>query len=89
MANNIQALLTDAIHSLVSEGKEPTTALIKARLAQPVPMPVILSALQSWKRTKKVPGYTQVTAQSTLEDRVAELEAQVRQLTERLNALGE
>ncbi|WP_087023539.1 hypothetical protein [Thaumasiovibrio subtropicus] len=88
MANDIQTLLENAIQSLINDGKEPTTALIKSRLSQPVPMPVIISALQSWKRTKKVPGYTQIQPEQTLEQRVAALEEQVKNLTEQLNQLA-
>ncbi|WP_413113756.1 hypothetical protein [Thaumasiovibrio sp. DFM-14] len=87
MANEIQRQLEMAIQSLVQEGKEPTTALVRARLTQSIPMPVILSALQSWKRTKTVPGYTQVKEEITLEKRVEMLEKQVKLLTEKLNAL--
>ncbi len=89
MANEIQALLETAILSLVEEGKEPSTALIKSRLTQPVPMPVIISALQSWKRTRKVPGYTQVKPQENTEQRVAQLEARTQSLEAQVKALTE
>lgn len=42
-------------NKLKAEGKEPTTALIKARLAQPAALPAIISALQAWKAAPDLP----------------------------------
>lgn len=53
MTSAISQDLQQAIQSLVSEGKQPSVALMKARLAQNVPMPIIIQALQSWKKNAK------------------------------------
>lgn len=34
---------------LAAEGKQPSVALIKARLPAPCPMPVVIQALQRWR----------------------------------------
>ena len=34
---------------LATEGKQPSVALIKARLPAPCPMPVVIQALQRWR----------------------------------------
>lgn len=38
--------LTDVINALKQEGRKPTLALVKARLRSPVPLPLIIKALQ-------------------------------------------
>ncbi|KXF81020.1 hypothetical protein [Enterovibrio coralii] len=87
MSTDFTPLLENAISSLVNDGKEPTVALIKGRLTSPVPMPIIISALQRWKKSGTVPKVEKVEAQKDSETRIAELEQQVKALTERLNAL--
>lgn len=50
MQTDYTAMLEQAIHSLIADGKEPSVALIKSRLTGAVPMPLIISALQRWKK---------------------------------------
>ncbi len=45
----MNAAVFDAIKVLLDEGKTPTVALTKSRLAQPVPMPVIIAAVSQYK----------------------------------------
>ncbi|MDC0610442.1 hypothetical protein OAP63_06880 [Vibrio sp.] len=80
--------LESIINQLVSEGKEPTTALIKARLATPAPIPAIISALKIWKSSNRVPK-VEVNRSSgpSTEQRIAGLESQVSELLARVNQL--
>ncbi len=76
------------IAQLVEEGKEPSVALVKARLSQPVPMPAIISTIKSWKTSKRVPK-VEVTAAASLsaEQRIEQLEQQVAALLQRVARL--
>lgn len=87
MTSAISQDLQQAIQSLVSEGKQPSVALVKARLAQNVPMPIIIQALQSWKMNAKVPKITEHKREISLEQRIEQLEQQVAILTQRLSQL--
>ncbi|NAW85341.1 hypothetical protein [Photobacterium halotolerans] len=88
MSSAITDALERAISTLIAEGKEPSVALVKARLREPLPMPVIIQALKSWKQHAKVPDIkaSQATPASDSE-RLAALEQQVASLTARLAAL--
>ncbi len=37
-------------NQLAANGQTPTTALVKSRLRQPVPMATLISAIQRWKQ---------------------------------------
>jgi len=41
--------VTIIANQLANNGKKPTVALIKAKLATPVPLPQIISTLKSWQ----------------------------------------
>jgi hypothetical protein len=45
----MNSVVFDAIKALLNEGKMPTVALTKSRLAQPVPMPMIIAAVSQYK----------------------------------------
>ena len=45
----MNSVVFDAIQVLLDEGKTPTDALTKSRLAQPVPMPMIIAAVSQYK----------------------------------------
>lgn len=79
--------LENAIGSLISEGKEPSVALIKSRLANPLPIPVIIKALQAWKKNAKVPMIEKQTKALTAEERITQLEQQIITLSTRLAKL--
>ncbi|MEZ8027710.1 hypothetical protein [Enterovibrio norvegicus] len=87
MQTDFTAMLEQAIHSLIADGKEPSVALIKSRLTGAVPMPLIISALQRWKKNGVVPKIEKVSVDKSAEARIAELEQQVSTLTERIEAL--
>lgn len=46
----MQQIVINALAKLVAEGKEPTVALVKAKLTQNVPMPVIIDVLSKYKK---------------------------------------
>ncbi|WP_305370162.1 hypothetical protein [Photobacterium leiognathi] len=79
--------LENVIAALTTEGKEPSVALIKARLSNPLPIPVIIKALQAWKKNAKVPTIEKQTKTLTADERIAQLEQQVTALSERLARL--
>ncbi len=45
----MNSVVFDAIQVLLDEGKTPTVALTKSRLAQPVPMPMFIAAVSQFK----------------------------------------
>lgn len=45
----MNAVVFDAIKTLLNEGKVPTVALTKGKLSQAVPMPVIIAAVSQYK----------------------------------------
>lgn len=48
---NIDDILITA-NIIANEGKKPTVALVKAKLAQPFPLPTIISVLKNWQHDK-------------------------------------
>jgi hypothetical protein len=85
--STITLALEQAITSLIAEGKEPSVALIKARLTEPLPMPLIIKALQAWKKNAKVPKIEKAEPSLSNEARIKQLEQQVANLTDRLTQL--
>lgn len=85
--------VTQELHRVLSaiteEGKEPSVALVKSRLSIPVPMPAIIILLKSWKSSHKVPKVEVASTENTLsaEERIAQLEKLVNDLSQRLAAL--
>ncbi|MCF7354298.1 hypothetical protein [Vibrio sp. CK2-1] len=85
--------VTQELHRVLSaiteEGKQPSVALVKSRLSMPVPMPAIIATLKSWKSSNKVPKVEIASEKTALsaEERIAQLEKQVQELTQRLIAL--
>lgn len=77
---------------LKSEGKEPSVALIKARMAGAKPLPLIIAGFKQWQANptahvspapqKEAPNETE-----TIEQRVESLEAEVATLKTMLAAL--
>ncbi|MGF1732968.1 hypothetical protein [Photobacterium kasasachensis] len=87
MSSEITQALEQAIESLIAEGKEPSVALIKSRLAEPLPMPLIIKALQAWKKNAKVPKIEKSVPPLSQEERIKQLEEQVAALTTRIEQL--
>ena len=71
---------------LVDEGKKPSVALIKARLPNSIPLPIIINSLQKWRSNPMVElaesELKNVTTgeKITLEHRIESLEKEVEYL---------
>ncbi len=87
LTQDVSQELTDVLEQLHQEGKEPTVALVKARLSTPIPMPALITALKSWKSANRVPKVEIAAKQQSEQDRISELEKQVAELQQRLIAL--
>ncbi|KJF85196.1 hypothetical protein [Photobacterium phosphoreum] len=79
--------IEQAIASLVADNKQPSIALIKARLTTPLPIPVIIKALQAWQKNAKVPHIEKQQRVLTADQRIEQLEQQVLALSTRLARL--
>lgn len=75
-----------AIEQVHALGKEPSVALVKARLSTNVPMPALIAAIKSWKNASRVPK-VEVAAPSESTDKFSALEAKVAALTLRIEQL--
>lgn len=78
-------------NQLAERGTQPTTALVKARLSQPVPMAELLSVLANWKQGQGAPvdepAAPQMPAsEPDLEGRLARIEAKLDTLIALLQA---
>lgn len=87
MSKDFTAAIQQAIDALQAENKTPSVALVKSRLTETVPMPLIISALQRWKKSGTVPKVELVEKTQDAAARIAELEAQIKALTSRIEAL--
>ncbi|WP_194437248.1 hypothetical protein [Vibrio fluminensis] len=87
LTKDVSQELEQIIKALIQEGKEPTVALVKARLKTSVPMPALISTIKSWKSSQRVPKVEVSSESKTEPDRIAELEAQVKDLQQRLAAI--
>ncbi|WCP67884.1 hypothetical protein LYZ37_03960 [Vibrio tubiashii] len=88
LTQDVSQELKDILEQLHAEGKEPTVALVKARLSTSVPMPALITTLKSWKSSNRVPK-VEVAAktESNDQDRIKQLEQEVAQLNQRIAAL--
>ncbi|MGY5452915.1 hypothetical protein ACVFI8_18505 [Agarivorans sp. MS3-6] len=83
-----------AIKSLIDDNKQPTLALVKGRLSTRQPMPIVIEALNAYKRDPSIietlsplqPTLSPSKSPS-LEKRVDDLESQVALLLRRLSQL--
>ncbi|MFD2179274.1 hypothetical protein [Veronia pacifica] len=87
MTTNYTQALEDAISQLVNDGKQPSVALIKSRLGVTVPMPLVITALQRWKKNGVVPKVEKVPAEQSDKERIRALEEQVSKLEARIALL--
>lgn len=87
LTQDVSQELKEVLEQLQKEGKEPTVALVKARLTTQVPMPALITTIKSWKSANRVPKVEVAATTKSESDRVAELEKQVADLTKRLAAL--
>ncbi|WP_229607939.1 hypothetical protein [Vibrio parahaemolyticus] len=96
LTQDVTKELEAVMEQLQREGKEPTVALVKARMKTPVPMPALITVIKSWKSANHVPkvevtaplSKEEVTAPlSKEEDRLTALENTVAKLTARIEEL--
>ena len=82
-------------NTLANDGKQPTVALIKAKLTSRVPLPEIIRLLKTWQHD---PSYTQTTPPVSIEEladdpKTDELSAAINQalkpIKEELTAIKE
>ena len=87
LTKDISAELENVLQTLKEQGKEPTVAIVKARLSSPVPMPALIATIKSWKSNHRVPKVEIAQTADSTQDKIAQLEAQVKALTARIEAL--
>ncbi|MBY6198908.1 hypothetical protein [Vibrio hangzhouensis] len=89
LTKDVSAEIEAVLSALDAEGKEPSVALVKARLKSKVPMPALIAVIKSWRSSQHVPKVEVAadTQEPSLEQRVKQLELQVAELTRKLTAL--
>ncbi|CAH1571309.1 hypothetical protein [Vibrio rotiferianus] len=87
LTQDVTKELEAVMEQLQQQGKEPTVALVKARMKTPVPMPALITTIKSWKNANRIPK-VEVTVQTPKEeDRITALENTVAQLVTRVEEL--
>lgn len=87
LTQDVTKELETVMEQLQQEGKEPSVALVKARMKTPVPMPALITALKSWKSANRVPKIEIAAQKTPEEERLTTLENTIAQLTARIEAL--
>lgn len=87
LTKDVSDELKSVLEGLQAQGKEPTVALVKARMSTPVPMPALITTIKSWKSANRVPKVEVAAPQDNTTDKLAQLEQQVIALTERVTQL--
>ncbi|ENM5766096.1 hypothetical protein V4V57_001788 [Vibrio mimicus] len=89
LTKDVSQELEEILNSLSQQGKEPSVALVKARLKTPVPMPAIIATIKSWKSAQRIPKVevAAINTNNNLEQRIEVLEQTILQLTARIEAL--
>ncbi|TOF70729.1 hypothetical protein [Vibrio parahaemolyticus] len=87
LTQDVTKELEAVMEQLQREGKEPTVALVKARMKTPVPMPALITVIKSWKNANHVPKVEVTAPLSKEEDRLTALENTVEKLTARIEEL--
>lgn len=87
LTQDVSQELNQIFESLEAQGKEPTLALVKARLSTAVPMPALITAIKSWKNSKLIPKVEVALQQSAEDSRIDQLEKEVALLKSRLESL--
>ncbi|GAK15407.1 hypothetical protein JCM19053_4552 [Vibrio sp. JCM 19053] len=81
LTQDVTKELEAVMEQLQQQGKEPTVALVKARLKTPVPMPALITAIKSWKSAQRVPKVEVAAQAHTDNDRLAALESTVKKIS--------
>ena len=87
LTQNVTKELEAVMEQLQQQGKEPTVALVKARMKTPVPMPALIATIKSWKSANRIPKVEVAVQKPKEEDRIAALEETVAKLTARVEEL--
>ena len=87
LTQDVTEELKQIMDTLHQQGIQPTVALVKARLSSPVPMPALITAIKSWKSGNKVPKIEVAKQEDSEQDRINQLEQQVKALTARIETL--
>ncbi len=87
LTQDVTRELEAILEQLQQEGKEPSIALVKARMKTPVPMPALITVIKSWKSANRVPKVEVKAPIAKEEDRLTVLENTVAKLTARIEEL--
>ena len=87
LTKDVSEELKSVLEELQAQGKEPTVALVKARMSTSVPMPALIMTIKSWKSANRVPKVEVATQEEPALDRVSQLEKQILELTTRVATL--
>ena len=49
LTKDVSEELKSVLEGLQAQGKEPTVALVKARMSTSVPMPALITTIKNWK----------------------------------------
>ncbi|MFN1618849.1 hypothetical protein [Vibrio rotiferianus] len=87
LTQDVTKELEAVMEQLQQQGKEPTVALVKARMKTPVPMPALITTIKSWKNANRIPKVEVAVQTPKEEDRITALENTVAQLVTRVEEL--
>ncbi|EOA8957024.1 hypothetical protein ACIMS1_002640 [Vibrio harveyi] len=87
LTQDVTKELEAVMEQLQQQGKEPTVALVKARMKTPVPMPALIATIKSWKSANRIPKVEVAIQKPKEENRIAALEETVAKLTARVEEL--
>ena len=87
LTQDVTKELEAVMEQLQQQGKEPTVALVKARLKTPVPMPALIATIKSWKSANRIPKVEVAVQTPKEEDRIVALENTVAKLVARVEEL--
>lgn len=76
LTQDVTEQLQAVLEQLQQQGKEPTVALVRARMNTLVPMPALIAAIKSWKSAQRVPKVEVAASQTETDqaERIAQLE---------------
>ncbi|MED5503545.1 MAG: hypothetical protein VYC54_03820 [Pseudomonadota bacterium] len=87
LTQDVTKELEAVMEQLQQQGKEPTVALVKARMKTPVPMPALIATIKSWKSANRIPKVEVAVQTPKEEDRIVALENTVAKLVARVEGL--
>ncbi|CAE6893356.1 hypothetical protein ACOMICROBIO_LMKGKHOH_01618 [Vibrio sp. B1FIG11] len=87
LTQDVTKELEAVMEQLQQQGKEPTVALVKARMKTPVPMPALIATIKSWKSANRIPKVEVAVQTPKEEDRIVALENTVAKLVARVEEL--